>query len=201
VLNDSTPPPRLVVGIFAGGRATRLGGIAKGLLEVPGTEQSIVARLAGLSRGTVPDGEVVLVGGGDAYHHLGLPALVDAPDGVGPLGGLLALLEHALERRASAALALACDMPRVTGPLLERLSAHAPHADAVAPHIDDKWQPLFARYRPAPSLAAARRCLESKRYGLFRVLEALGDGVARLPLTAAEAGTLDDWDEPGDLMR
>src|SRR5438132_3587727 len=103
---------RVVAGIFAGGRAMRMGGRPKGLLRIGG--ETIVARWRRIfDAAAVPcvlvGGEVVL------YAPIGLPILRDTPlPGarspepevcLGPLGGLLALLEHA---RGGLAIAVAC---------------------------------------------------------------------------------------------
>lgn len=197
----SLGPTTIVFGIFVGGRATRLGGAIKGLLPVPDTGEPIVVRLAALARAAHSDADVRLVGAGDAYAGVGLDVLADSPRAAGPLGGLIALLEHASERGARAAVALAGDMPALTLQLLDRLLRHAPDADAVAPHFDAKWQPLFARYRPAPALAAVARCLAENQLALHRVLWALGAGTVKLPLSSVEAHALRDWDEPGDIPR
>ncbi|HEY5241286.1 MAG TPA: NTP transferase domain-containing protein, partial [Polyangiaceae bacterium] len=97
-----------VAGVFVGGAGVRMGGLAKGLLRGP-DGSSLVERWAGMLRELgIP---IVLVGEGAAYEGLGLPMLKDEPPGVGPLGGLVALLRHAGTRRA---LAFACDMPFVS---------------------------------------------------------------------------------------
>jgi molybdopterin-guanine dinucleotide biosynthesis protein A len=104
-----------------------MGGVPKGLLAAPSGEtlvQRWTALFAGLS---VP---CVLVGTHAAYAHLGLETLPDEPEGVGPLGGLVALLRRA---GRGPVLAVACDMPHVSGRLIERLIAHDPEACIVAP--------------------------------------------------------------------
>jgi molybdopterin-guanine dinucleotide biosynthesis protein A len=186
----------LLVGIFVGGAATRMGGIAKGRLATPGSQRTIVERLVQLARAR---GEAVWVGRSDAYASLGLEALADEPAGIGPLGGLNALLVEGARRGADAVVALACDLPYVSEALFERLLTHAPEADALAPKQDGKWQPLFARYRPAPALAAAEAALAAGERALFSVLRRLGERAVELPLSESEAAELADWDEPGDV--
>ena len=103
---------QVVLGVFVGGRGARMGGSAKGLLATPADGEPFAARLVRLAR---PLGEVVLVGDGRAYATLGVAALPDAVVGIGPLGGLLALLRHAERAGAGVAIALACDMAREVG--------------------------------------------------------------------------------------
>lgn len=188
---------RPLVGIFVGGRATRMGGAPKGLFATADGE-SIVARLARLSAEVLHDPEVVLVGRADAYSELGFESLDDDPPKVGPLGGLLALLAAAEAREAPLVLALACDMPFVTAELLARIVGTAPEAAAVAPRRGGRWEPLCARYAPEPARRAAHGVLESGRRSLQAVLDALGRDA--VPLTIADPSTVKDWDEPGDMV-
>ncbi|HLK45630.1 MAG TPA: NTP transferase domain-containing protein, partial [Acidimicrobiales bacterium] len=106
---------RPVAGIFVGGRALRMDGRPKGLLEAP-DGGTLVERSSNLLRNL--GAEIVLLGNADAYGAVGLPILADDPVDIGPLGGLVSLLRFAGRRPA---LALACDMPYVSGRLLQRL--------------------------------------------------------------------------------
>lgn len=181
-----------LIGIFVGGRATRMGGVPKGLLIAP-DGAPLAARLAQIAAAR---GRVMLVGAAEAYRELGLPALADAPGVPGPLGGLLALLQHAGE---APAIALACDLPFVTQALFDRLLATAPEAAAVAPRDGDRWQPLFARYDAPRALAAGLRVAERGQRALHRVIDELGDAVQELALDDAERAMLRDWDRPEDI--
>lgn len=191
---------RILVGIFVGGRATRLGGFPKGLLCAPDTGEPIVRRLARICGEALPGCRVSLVGSSAHYDALGLPAIADEPRGIGPIGGLVALLEHAT-RDGRDAIALAADLPFVSPELVVRLAEHAPESAAVAPRTDDFWQPLFARYRSPIALESATRVVASGGRALHRVLDDLGPEVAPLPLTPSEAPLLRDWDTADDLLR
>lgn len=181
---------RLVAGIFVGGAGQRMGGRAKGLLPAPSGE-TIVARWCELFAKVAAD--VVLVGEGDAYAALGLPRLSDDPPGVGPMGGLSALLAHA---RGGTAIAVACDMPYVSAGLLLRLR-DAPPARVVAPRRDQRWEPLFARYDADAVHPVALSLLELGRHALQALLDEAG--AAELILSPTEALELSDWDAPEDL--
>src|SRR5262249_54268721 len=139
----------IVAGVFVGGASRRMGGKPKGLLEAP-DGQTIAARTIALARAVAS--EVVLVGAHGAYEVLGGEAIEDAAPSCGPLGGLGALLERGGE---GLAIAIACDMPGIPPELLARLVA-AEDAPIVAPRIDDRWSPLFARY-DAPKVAGEAR--------------------------------------------
>lgn len=196
-----TSGARLLVGIFVGGRGSRMGGVAKGLLKAPDSEATLIERLRAELARALPEAELVLVGAAEAYEGLGLSAVSDEPPGVGPLGGLIGLLTHAEQRGATYALALACDLPRVAAPLLKRLATEAPTASALVIAQSEIRNPLLARYTVAEALPAARATLSAGKRSLQAVLERLGDGAVAMPLTPAEAATVDDWDTLEDMQR
>jgi molybdenum cofactor guanylyltransferase len=191
-----------MVGILVGGQGRRMGGVAKGLLEHEG--RPLVERLIEASRLAVaPEGPppTYLIGNADAYVATRLPVLADDPMGRGPIGGLRALLVEA-ERSGRDAIALAVDLPYVSAGLLRRLSFEHAGAAALAPREAGRWQPLFARYRPQPVLAAIDVALASGRTSLqsiFDILDAGPDRSVELALSADEANRLRDWDRPSDV--
>jgi molybdopterin-guanine dinucleotide biosynthesis protein A len=137
--------------------------------------------------------ECVVVGGG---ARSGAIVLADDPTGVGPIGGLRALLVHA---GAGPALALACDLPYVSAALISRLAQAPGSAPVLAPRDPEtgKWQPLFARYdapRVLPSLEAAIASGVRSFQTWLR-----GVHVEELALSPEERTLLRDWDEPQDL--
>jgi molybdopterin-guanine dinucleotide biosynthesis protein A len=188
---------RIQIGLFVGGRGTRMGGVAKGLLRTS-SGASLVEHLMAECRTALPSAQLVLVGEAMAYAALALPTLDDAPPGIGPLGGLRALLLDARRAGSEAVLALACDMPFVSAALLSRLVTEEPNALALAPRTDTLWQPLCARYSVA-ALSAVDAALAAGERSLQRVLGRLGSQAVSLQLSALEQSQLTDWDEPGDL--
>jgi molybdopterin-guanine dinucleotide biosynthesis protein A len=185
----------LVAGIFVGGAGRRMQGQAKGLLRTP-DGVTLVDRLRGLLAAT--GAEIVLVGAAEAYASLGLEALADEPPGVGPMGGLAALLRRAGRVDKAQALAVACDLPYVSSALLARLVA-APPAPVVAPVRDGRWEPLCARYDAARVRPVLDGLLAQRRHALQAVLDAAG--AVPLPLLPGEADQLRDWDSPQDIAR
>src|SRR5262245_56475073 len=128
----------LVVGLFVGGLGSRFGGIAKGNLRHPSGVR-LVERLASVGETALPGAPLVLVGERAEYADLGLTALSDEPSGIGPLGGLRALVAFAKKNACGGAIALACDMPFVTAELVSRLAREHPTATALAPRDDGRW--------------------------------------------------------------
>jgi molybdopterin-guanine dinucleotide biosynthesis protein A len=179
------------IGIFVGGHSRRMGGLPKGLLTVPGEERSILERTLALAREISP--RVVLVGRPDAYAEMGVPSLPDPDGDMGPLGGLLSLLEHAQPDRV---IALACDMPHLGRELLARLDRFPSGAAAVAPVRDGRWEPFLARFE-AHAVAVVRRRLSSGARSLHGLLDELE--AVQLPLLPGESMLLQDWDCPEDM--
>jgi molybdopterin-guanine dinucleotide biosynthesis protein A len=186
----------LILGLFVGGRATRMGGLAKGLLQAPADpavdrRQTILDRTLALAQRVGV--EVALVGRTDAYPKT-LVTLPDPEGDLGPLGGLSSLCAHAGEGHV---IALACDMPYVTEALLGRLVHHASRAPVVAPKRDGRWEPLFARYAAAPTLAVVGARIARRELSLQGLLDELG--AEELPLMPGEPMLLEDWDRPEDI--
>ena len=190
----------VVVGIFVGGAGSRLGGVAKGLLTAPASNQSLLARLLQVCGGALPGVAPVLVGQKAAYRDFGLRERADDPADTGPIGGFRALLKHAESTGGERVLALACDLPFLDIATLLRLNLPLNHAARV-PFVEGKWQPLAAAYAPAKMLVAVEATLARGQRALMRVLDELGGDVEKLEGDPAFAHTLRDWDTPEDIRR
>lgn len=139
--------------ILAGGASSRMGA-DKSRLCLGG--RTFVGRVAdALSLITQ---NVTVVTSRHAGDDFGLPVVPDIREGVGALGGLHAALAKA---RAPWVAVVSCDLPFVTGQLLERLSSFAGGEwEAVAPvQSDGRPQPLCALYARGPCLAVAEELL------------------------------------------
>lgn len=189
--------PSAVLGLFVGGRGVRMGGAAKGLLPAP-DGGTLIERLLARAQEGAPGIPVVLVGRSEAYAHLGLPTLGDEPSGVGPLGGLRALLLRARTEGKDYALALSCDLPFISATLIRRLLHEAPLALGLAPRDGALWSPLTARYA-VRSLAAVDAALASGEHSLQRVFARLGPDAHELVLSDSARSELRDWDSPADM--
>jgi molybdopterin-guanine dinucleotide biosynthesis protein A len=190
------------VGIFVGGQGRRMGGVAKGWLRYEG--RPLVERLLDACRAAAPTEEpaaLYLIGNVGAYAQTRVPALPDDPPGVGPMGGLRALLLEA-SRIGRDAIALAVDLPYVDAALIRRLYGEERDAVALAPREENRWQPLFARYRPAALLSVIDAALadgQTSLQTLFDRLTKLGARTAELVLSEDEQRALRDWDRPSDM--
>jgi molybdopterin-guanine dinucleotide biosynthesis protein A len=170
-------------------------GRPKGLLRAPDSPLTLAERLLGEVRAALPQSTCYLVGERAEYAHMALPVLQDEAQGAGPLGGLVALLAAAVRAGAPGALVLACDLPYVEAPLLRRLAEECPEAELFCPRVDDRYQPLFARYQVA-MLEPFREALSTRRLALQRLLAE--HGAEELVLDEGEAQSLRDWDTPED---
>jgi FdhD protein len=190
-VTSSGDTPR-VVGVLIGGAATRMGGAPKGLLRAPSGERIVERTISLFAAAGVP---AVLLGGparARDYAELGVPALDDECDAEGPLAGLLALL-----RRSGAArvFLVGGDMPYLTPEIVARLVAS--DADAIAPRVDDRWEPLFSAFSVADVQTRADAAVRAGTRSTSALLDALD--ARALSLSAPEARALRDWDAPEDL--
>lgn len=192
--------PRPLGAILAGGRARRMGGADKPLLEVGGRPMLAAAHAALAAHLD----EVVVLGGSPRPGLPGLPGLrviADRrPDAPGPLAGLeAALLELAARPRPrpEAVVLLGGDMPFVSAALVERLLASAPGAAAVCFESEHGLEPLCARY----ALSLLPRVSARLDAGI-RPLRALLEeaGAVRLPVVSDdERRALANVNTPEDL--
>ncbi len=185
--------------ILAGGRARRLGGVHKPLLELGG--ETILSReLAVLS----PRASRVLLSTNDsALGDLGVDTVADATPGQGPLGGIAAAMRAATTPWL---LVVAGDLPLLSGAVLELLLARAgEEVDAVAPFVGDWPEPLCALYATGALVELDRRLAA----GQLKVARLLTDGALRVARVGeAELRTVDpelasllNVNESADLAR
>ncbi|MGH9439369.1 MAG: molybdenum cofactor guanylyltransferase [Terriglobia bacterium] len=156
-----------VAGFVLAGGASRRMGQDKALLEIAG--EPLFLRAANLLKPYVS--AVVLLGAPDSYAWSGFLTIPDRCPGSGPLAALLMGLEYSTQEWN---IFLACDLPLMRGEFIEMLIRRISHAsgfDAVAPLIQDKWQPLCAAYRQT----CAPMIREALRIGKSGVIDVLPD--------------------------
>lgn len=186
---------RLGVGILVGGKGSRLGGVAKGMLRLSdGT--TLVERLALQVRVVAPDAPLYLLGNRPEYRELSFARLPDDPSEVGPIGGLHALLKQPFDE----VLLLGGDLPHVTASLIGRLLAvELTTAVAMKSGAPPRWEPMLSRYAVTKALPVVQEQLRGGALGLFTLLDRLG--ASALEVSEAEAPQLLDWDRPEDIDR
>jgi molybdopterin-guanine dinucleotide biosynthesis protein A len=173
--------------ILAGGRATRFGGVAKGLEAVGGVR--IIDRVAAALRESCDDLIIVANDLAAGSWIPGVRAVTDLRLGAGPLGGIHAALADARD----AVLVLAWDTPFIPAALMRKLRDAGEYggADAVVPQSHSLWgfEPLCAWYRVSCRAAIERRIDAGE-------LRAAGwqDDVATVRIDASP------WGDPGEIF-
>lgn len=171
--------------ILAGGASRRYGS-PKALAMVGGAR--IIDRVASALRRVAPD-LILSANEPELFEDLGLPTFRDQHPGLGALGGLHTALLRARDAGRPGILAVACDMPFPSVPLLERLRdeafADAP-PDLVVPESRGRRgiEPLLAAYRVdcIPAIEAALEAGDQRMIGFHERVD-----VRRLPLAVVES--------------
>jgi molybdopterin-guanine dinucleotide biosynthesis protein A len=174
--------------ILAGGASRRYGS-PKALAEVGGVR--IVDRVVAALRQVAPE-LIVSANDPELFADLGLPTHADVRPGLGALGGIQSVLLQARIAQRPGVLAVACDMPFPSVPLLRRLRELAfsdtvdPPPDVVVPESTGRRgiEPLFAAYRVG-CIPAIENRIEA---GDHRMISFHDDvRVHRVPLSEVEA--------------
>lgn len=144
-------------------------GRPKATLLGPGDETFLALAVRALREAGA---DPVLVVGGDPPKVEGTQHVPDLNPGQGPLAGL----EAALSASPHDWVALvACDMPRLSAPLLRRLVDQLGEAPttAVVPEVGGRLQPLHALYH-RDCLGPVKAALAQERLGLTAFVRAVG---------------------------
>lgn len=201
--------------ILAGGRASRFGGLPKGLERVGG--RRVIDRVAAALAAAADDVLLIANDPNAAAWLPGVPVASDVRPGNGALGGIHA----ALTRAAHPVLIVAWDMPFVSARLLAALRALGRTADVAVPESDSERgvEPLCAYYGPACIGPIERRLdagdhrivafyddvrvarlsnADVRRIGDPAVLFMNVNSPAELALAERHASSLDDATDGGD---
>ena len=156
--------------VLAGGRATRLGGTNKALLEIGG--KRIVERVVDTLR-TLAD-QILVVG--HLADGIDLPRVTFLPDEYPGAGTLAALHTGMLASHNDVCVVVGCDMPFLSVPLLRRIVDLSVGYDVAVPRIGPHLEALHAAYRKS-SLPVIEDALQHQRlkiidfYSLVRTRE------------------------------
>ncbi len=164
-------PPRFpdcTGALVAGGRAQRLGGVAKGLLRVEG--EPMAGRALRLFRHLF-SASLIVTSQGDAYSALGARTIPDLLPGKGAPGGLHAALTAATTDWVFAA---GCDMPFLAEePIAWLAERRAGGALAVAVVWQGRLEPLHAFWARA-CLPTVDRLLRAGSPSMWQLATAVG---------------------------
>jgi molybdopterin-guanine dinucleotide biosynthesis protein A len=138
--NNTRPP--IAAAILAGGLAVRMGGANKAGLRI-GSERIIDRQLRLLRQ--IADPVFIVAATAEPFRELQIEVVPDVVAGAGPLGGIYTALTASPRDRT---LIVACDLPYLSLPLLERLAAPS-DADLVIPRTERGYEPLCAAWSAA----------------------------------------------------
>ena len=135
---------KTTLAILAGGKATRLGGINKALIEIEG--ETIISKI---HRALGPICNEVIIISNQAQTDYRIPAKIypDIIENCGPLGGIHSALLHSSNEIV---LVVSCDMPfisiNIANQLIDAYIKNQPKVDAVIPTLNGFNEPLLAIY-------------------------------------------------------
>jgi molybdenum cofactor guanylyltransferase len=161
------PFPDCTGALVAGGQASRLGGVAKGLLQIEG--EPILARSIRLFDRMFA-GTLVVANDSEPYRSLGAPLVPDLVTGKGAPGGLHAALSAA---RTDWVFTAACDMPFLAPGPIAWLADRRGGARAVAVIWRSRLEPLHAFWSRA-CLPIVDRLLRESDPSMWAIATAVG---------------------------
>lgn len=183
-MKNSLSPSDITLGILAGGRASRLGGLDKAWLERDGVPQ--VLRIA---HRFAPEVGKVLVSANrepERYAGHGLDAMADRIPDAGPLSGLDTLAQACTSPWL---LTLPVDLIGVNECLLPSLVAAG--GQGAYAEDDDGLQPLVALWRVDLLRDAAMQALETRDMAIQALQARLG--MARVRFAGVRFGNLNTF--------
>ncbi len=158
----AVPYPDITGALIAGGRATRMGGVAKGLLRLDG--RPLLARSLDLF-GRLFGASLLVASDPLPYAAFDVPRVGDRLPGRGAPGGLHAALSVAPTPWVFAA---GCDMPFLSAQGIALLAARRAGAMAVVPRWSGRLEPLHALWS-RQALPALERALAEGDLSLQRL--------------------------------
>jgi molybdopterin-guanine dinucleotide biosynthesis protein A len=179
--------------LLAGGRGSRMGGVAKPLLEVGGMTLLDAALSAARDAGADP---IVVVGPPDDAHA-GLTWTREDPPFGGPAAAILTALPLITTPRT---LVLACDLPRVAEAVRLLLSVADDADGACLEDATGHRQWLTGLYRTDALRAAAETMPDAGRNASVRALLG-GLAVTAVAASDAVAFDIDTWDDLSTARR
>ncbi len=140
---NSQNDPFIIGIILAGGRASRMQGQDKGLIELQ--QQPLIQHVIDRFQIQVAAIQINANRNLERYRRFGFPVFSDArQDFQGPLSGMLQGLHQLETEAADWIVCVPCDAPQLPLDLVSRLSQALGEKDVVAVADDGKWmQPAF----------------------------------------------------------
>lgn len=132
--------------VLAGGRATRMDGLDKGLVELQG--RALIDRALERLQPQVASVMISANRNLERYRAFGFPVLLDADEGLEPFPGPLAGMLAGLRALRTPWLAVVpCDAPFLPADLVARLADSLAGARGAVAYVGDQIQPVFCLLR------------------------------------------------------
>ncbi len=187
---------RISAAILTGGKASRLGGVVKGLLVGAG-DVPLIQRL--ISELAIAGVHEVILSTNDPrpYARFAKPVVADLHPGAGPLGGIEASL-HYLAMRCESVIFLPCDLPNLSAvEMIALLRAHQPMPDRIVlAGTAESEHPLCAVV-PVGVLPAVSAAIRAGHCGVGRLWRDLAAVTVRFD----DSPSLLNINTPEDLQR
>lgn len=155
--------------ILAGGKATRLGGINKALIEIEG--ETIISKIHSTLS---PICKEVIIISNQSQPDYRIPAKIhpDIIENCGPLGGIHSALHHSSNEIV---LVVSCDMPfisiNIANQLIDAYIKNQPKVDAVVPTLNGFNEPLLAVYNKRLSTKISEILSDRKGHRITDLLD------------------------------
>ncbi len=194
-MKDTPTTHRIAGAIVAGGHASRMGGIAKGMIRADG-DMSLIERLVIHMLRCGIEQIVIVANDSHPYAHIGCDIIPDKRLGAGPLAGIEAALAHFADTY-HAVLCLPCDLPALSSKEISALLSDFAASDGpvtFAQTEDSVRHPLCAVVR-ADLLEDVSAALDRGELGVGELWSQLGGSCVRFENPAAFI----NLNSPGDL--
>lgn len=193
---------RIAAAILAGGKASRLGGIVKGLLvgagDIPLIERLIdELAIAGVHKAILSTNDP------QPYARFGRTTVPDLNPGAGPLGGIEASLVH-LANRCESVLFLPCDLPNLSAvEMMSLLRAHRLTPDRVVMAGTAENEHPLCTVVPVGALPKVSSAIHAGDYGVGRLWRELAAATVRIDdsMSLMNINTIEDlhrWQAIGE---
>jgi molybdopterin-guanine dinucleotide biosynthesis protein A len=187
---------RISAAILTGGKASRLGGVVKGLLAGAG-DVPLIQRL--INELAIAGVQEVILSANDPqpYARFGRPVVADLHPGAGPLGGIEASLQD-LAGRCESVLFLPCDLPNLTAVEMSALvRAHQSMPDRIVQAGTAENEHPLCAVIPVGVLPAVSSAIRAGHYGVGRLWREL----AAVTVGFDDSPRLMNINTPADLHR
>lgn len=133
---------RIAVAVLAGGESSRMGKPKAELVRSDGTTflEHICDEMSDF------EFKYLSVNKNQSYCHDGFETVVDEYDSIGPMGGIVSVLNRAKESSVAAVLFVGCDMPFYTFNTAQEILNEYRGEDVIVPVANNKREPLASLY-------------------------------------------------------